>query len=97
FLVGNLVEGPRCVTRVAFVIVWTIFTVNFTWEFFIHAELDRAVSPLLPALLVIFLLGIILALFEFIADFTHKDAPAGPICGRQICSSETLYMLIRRR
>ncbi|KAL1510690.1 hypothetical protein AB1Y20_006985 [Prymnesium parvum] len=87
FIVENLIEGRLRLTRVSFSIVWIIFSVNFVWEFFVKSELSNTVSPLLPGLLVVFVLGIILAAFEFIASFMHKDPPANPIRGVDICST----------
>ena len=74
-------------TRPSFAIVWTIFIVNFLWEFFIKSELSQTVAPLLPGLLVVFLLGVVLAAFEFTAAFMHKVPPAKAIKGVQVCST----------
>ena len=74
-------------TRASFAITWVIFIINFLWEFFVKAELGSSVAPLLPGLLVVFLLGIILAAFEFIAAFMTKTPPADPIKGVEICST----------
>ena len=74
-------------TRASFGITWTIFVVNLLWEFFVKAELPSGVAPLLPGLLVVFLLGIVLAAFEFIAAFMTKAPPADPIGGVEVCSS----------
>ena len=67
FLFEKLWLERKKMPRTSFAIVWTIFVVNFVWEFFIKAELPDALAPLLPGLLVVFLLGIVLAAFEFIA------------------------------
>ena len=87
FIVENLFEGRRRMTRASFAITWVIFIINFLWEFFVKAELGSSVAPLLPGLLVVFLLGIILAAFEFIAAFMTKTPPADPIKGVEICST----------
>ncbi len=87
FLVENLLEGHKRMTRTSFGIMWTIFVVNFLWEFFVKAELPQAIKPLLPGLLVVFVLGIVLAAFEFIAAFMTKAPPADPVSGAEVCSS----------
>ena len=87
FLVENLIEGRGRMTRTSFAITWTIFVVNFLWEFFVKSELPAALSPLVPGLLVVFLLGIVLAAFEFIASFMTKAPPGAPVPGREVCST----------
>ena len=87
FLVEKLWEERKKTTRTSFAIIWVIFIVNFVWEFFIKSELPAAIAPLLPGLLVVFLLGIVLAAFEFIAAFMTKAPLPDPLLGHQICSS----------
>ena len=87
FLVENLIEGRKRMTTASFCIVWVIFIVNFLWEFFIKSELPPALAPLLPGLLVVFILGIILASFEFIASFMQREGPTEPKAGLYQCSS----------
>jgi len=87
FLVENLIEGRGRMTRTSFAITWTIFVVNFLWEFFVKSELPDGLAPLLPGLLVVFLLGIVLAAFEFIAAFMQRVPPAEAIQGVELCSS----------
>ena len=87
FLVEKLWEERKTTTTTSFCIIWVIFVVNFVWEFFVKSELPAAVAPLLPGLLVVFLLGIVLAAFEFIAAFMTKAPLPDPLPGHAICSS----------
>ena len=87
FLVENLFEGRKRMTRTSFCITWIIFVVNFLWEFFVKSELPDQAAPLLPGLLVVFLLGIVLAAFEFIAAFMQRVPPAEAIQGVELCST----------
>ena len=87
FLVEKLFEERKNTTTPSFCITWTIFIVNFLWEFFVKSELPATISPLVPGLLVVFLLGIVLAAFEFIASFMTKAPPGEPVPGREVCST----------
>ena len=71
----------------SFCIVWIIFIVNFVWEFFVKSELPTTVAPLLPGLLVVFILGSVLAAFEFIAAFMKKTPPTDLYWGVEVCST----------
>ena len=97
FLYEKLFEGRKHMTTFSFCIVWFIFIVNFLWEFFVVSELSKTVAPLLPGLLVVFILGIILAAFEFIAAFMTKAPPIDIFHGVETCSSALRPQLIEER
>mmetsp|Transcript_15923 Transcript_15923/g.28658 ORF Transcript_15923/g.28658 Transcript_15923/m.28658 type:complete len:1321 (-) Transcript_15923:113-4075(-) len=87
FLYENLYEGRKNMNRVSFAIVWIIFLVNFIWEFFILQNLPSNIQPMVPGLLVVFILGIVLSTFEFMFAFMHKATPPIIRGGDECCSS----------
>mmetsp|Transcript_9887 Transcript_9887/g.21422 ORF Transcript_9887/g.21422 Transcript_9887/m.21422 type:complete len:1286 (+) Transcript_9887:334-4191(+) len=87
FLWENLWEGRKNMNRVSFAIVWIIFLVNFIWEFFVLQNLPRDIQPMVPGLLVVFILGIVLSTFEFMFAFMHKAKPPVIRSGDECCSS----------
>jgi len=87
FLYENLYEGRKNMNRVSFAIVWIIFLVNFIWEFFILQNLPKNIQPMVPGLLVVFILGIVLSTFEFMFAFMHKAKPPMIRSGDECCSS----------
>ena len=52
-------------TTYIFFIHQIIFLVNFIWEFFVLQNLPKEIQPMVPGLLVVFILGIVLSTFEF--------------------------------
>ena len=48
FLFEKLWLERKKMPRTSFAIVWTIFVVNFVWEFFVKQELPATLAPLLP-------------------------------------------------
>ena len=89
FLYENLWEGRKNMNRVSFAIVWIIFLVNFIWEFFVLQNLSKEIQPMVPGLLVVFILGIVLSTFEFMFAFMHKAKPP-EIRGGQVCCSSAI-------
>lgn len=87
FLYENLWEGRKNMNRVSFAIVWIIFLVNFIWEFFVLQNLPPEIQPMVPGLLVVFVLGIVLSTFEFMFAFMHKATPPVIKGGAECCSS----------
>ncbi|KAL7541698.1 hypothetical protein ACHAXR_011169 [Thalassiosira sp. AJA248-18] len=87
FLYENLWEGRKNMNRVSFGIVWVIFLVNFIWEFFVLQNLPKEIQPMVPGLLVVFILGIVLSTFEFMFAFMHKANPPMIRDGDECCSS----------
>jgi len=87
FLYENLWEARLVMNKFSFGIVWTIFLVNFIYEFFILQLLPLGVQPMLPGLLVVFCLGLILATFEFMFAFMHAAKPPIILKGAECCSS----------
>ncbi|KAL7552508.1 hypothetical protein ACHAWF_015774 [Thalassiosira exigua] len=87
FLYENLWEGRKNMNRVSFAIVWVIFLVNFIWEFFVLQNLPKDIQPMVPGLLVVFILGIVLSTFEFMFAFMHKAKPPVIKGGEECCSS----------
>lgn len=73
--------------KFSFGIVWTIFLVNFVYEFFILQLLPLGVQPMVPGLLVVFCLGLVLATFEFMFAFMHAAKPPLILSGSECCSS----------
>lgn len=89
FLYENLWEGRNNMNRVSFGIVWVIFLVNFIWEFFVLQNLPKDIQPMVPGLLVVFILGIVLSTFEFMFAFMHK-AKAPVIKSGDVCCSSAI-------
>lgn len=87
FLFENLYEGRKNMNRVSFAIVWIIFLVNFIWEFFVLQNLPKEIQPMVPGLLVVFILGIVLSTFEFMFAFMHKAKDPEIKYGHEVCSS----------
>ena len=89
FLYENLWEGRKKMNRASFAIVWIIFLVNFIWEFFVLQHLPKEVQPMVPGLLVVFILGLVLSTFEFMFAFMHK-AKDPSIRGGDVCCSSAI-------
>jgi hypothetical protein len=89
-LLENLWEARTKMTRASFAIVWTIFLVNVVWEFFILQTLPTELQPMLPGLMLVFVLGIILATFEFVFAFIDSNAKGHPIKRGDECCSTSL-------
>ena len=87
FLYENLWEGRKNMNRASFAIVWIIFLVNFIWEFFVLQNLPKDIQPMVPGLLIVFILGIVLSTFEFMFAFMHKAKPPMIQDGAMCCSS----------
>ena len=87
FLYENLWEARLVMNKFSFGIVWTIFLVNFVYEFFILQLLPLGVQPMVPGLLVVFCLGLVLATFEFMFAFMHAAKPPLILSGSECCSS----------
>lgn len=68
-------------------ILQVIFLVNFIWEFFVLQNLPKDIQPMVPGLLVVFVLGIVLSTFEFMFAFMHKAKDPSIRCGDVCCSS----------
>jgi len=87
FIYENLWEGRKTMTTFSFGIVWTIFLLNFIWEFFILALLPKGLQPMLPGLLIAFFLGVILSVFEFMFAFMQTAKLPTIRGGNECCSS----------
>lgn len=87
FLYENLWEGRKNLNRVSFAIVWVIFLVNMVWEFFILQNFPDDIQPMVPGLLVVFVLGLVLSAFEFMFAFMHKAKPLKILSGDKCCST----------
>merc|ERR1719464_413734 len=87
FLYENLWEGRKNMNRASFSIVWVIFLVNFVWEFFVLQHLPKEFQPMVPGLLVVFILGIVLSTFEFMFAFMRKAKEPVIRSGDVCCSS----------
>jgi len=87
FLYENLYEAKDVMNPGSFAIVWTIFLVNFVWEFFVMQLLPLGIQPMVPGLLVVFVLGMLLATVEFMAAFMHAAKPPVILKGEECCSS----------
>eukprot|EP00985_Skeletonema_marinoi_P003734 scaffold1616_cov173-Skeletonema_marinoi.AAC.6 len=72
FLYENLWEGRKKMNRASFAIVW---------------NLPKDIQPMVPGLLVVFVLGIVLSTFEFMFAFMHKAKDPSIRCGDVCCSS----------
>jgi hypothetical protein len=70
-------------------ILQIIFLVNFIWEFFVLQNLPKEIQPMVPGLLVVFMLGIVLSTFEFMFAFIHK-AKDPSIRGGDVCCSSAV-------
>ena len=62
-----------------------------------QAELPKEAAPLLPGLLVVFVLGIVLAAFEFISAFMTKVPPGSVIGGIDLCSTALRPQVVEMR
>lgn len=87
FLFENLYEGRKNMNRSEFAIVWVIFLVNFVWEFFVLQNLPTNIQPMVPGLLVVFILGMVLSTFQFMFTFMRKAKPPTIRSGDMCCSS----------
>lgn len=52
-----------------------------------NRNLPPEIQPMVPGLLVVFILGIVLSTFEFMFAFMHKATPPVVRCGDVCCST----------